>query len=254
MNRRPGALYTVSSPADLAKAVGTLVAKCGGSEVTTAKAIGISQSTLNRLRNRAIARISHDTAAALERAANDLSGRGLADQINRSILSPSVFGIVHDAYRQWCDERASRFERRYGQTWMIEENGKTATALTYEESEAARATVVQSVWRIAHEEFPEQFARLERTMRRRHVEEGRARVATLRVFEPLCESADSGYVERLWTELTPAERRSFIDAGIKREIIMLNREPAMGRARRVTGGAVSKSTKKFKVRTPSFVI
>jgi hypothetical protein len=82
------------------------------------------------------------------------------------------------------------------------------------------------------------FAAFRAEMVRRNTETLRQEVAVLRVIEPLLEASQSGYVERSWSELSAKERRDFIDAGIRRELILLDREPALARATRIaTEGA-----------------
>jgi hypothetical protein len=62
----------------------------------------------------------------------------------------------------------------------------------------------------------------------------RALIAWLRVLEPLLASADAGYVERGWRELSDRELKAFVKAGLRRERILLNRAPRLDRVRRVS--------------------
>jgi hypothetical protein len=89
------------------------------------------------------------------------------------------------------------------------------------------------LWQRVHQEFPEQFGRFADEMKKRNVDTARQEVAVMRVIEPLLEATQSAYIERSYSELTERERRDFIDAGIKRELILLDREPALTRARRI---------------------
>lgn len=51
-----------------------------------------------------------------------------------------------------------------------------------------------------------------------------------RVLEPLLAGRDSGGVERLWEELSDDELRTFVDLGLQRELILLDRAPDVQRA------------------------
>jgi hypothetical protein len=206
--------YSIHDRAEVARVVEVIVREVGrGNEVATAANVGISQPTLNRLRRSALDSIAHATAIALEHAAKQV---GETDAFTTAVISPAALRLYRNGYKPWCVERVSRFEER---TLGIH-------------PDVAREGIRQ-LWHLAHAEFPEQFKRLAAAMAKRRVDETRERIAVIRILEPLLESPASGGIERRWTDLSPRERRDFIDAGIKRELIMLNREPALVIAKRL---------------------
>lgn len=200
--------YSIHDRAEVARIVEVIIRDLGdGNEVATAAMVGTSQPTLNRLRRAALDSIAHATAIALEQAAKRV---GEADAFTTAVISPAALRLYRNGYKPWCVERVSRFEER---------------SLGIHPDVAREG--VRQLWHLAHAEFPEQFTRLAAAMAKRRVDETRERIAVIRILEPLLESPASGGIERRWTELSARERRDFIDAGIKRELIMLNREPAL---------------------------
>ena len=59
----------------------------------------------------------------------------------------------------------------------------------------------------------------------------RAKVAARNVLDPLLQGPQSGFVERAWWELSSHEQRTFIQAGLAREEILLERATDSERAR-----------------------
>lgn len=70
----------------------------------------------------------------------------------------------------------------------------------------------------------------------RDVAPERRAIALLRIVEPLLACADSAYTERHWSTMSAKELRDFIDAGIKREKIVLTREHDFVRIRHAANG------------------
>jgi hypothetical protein len=58
-------------------------------------------------------------------------------------------------------------------------------------------------------------------------------VAHIRVVEPLLECHESTYIERGWDELERSEFMEFLEAGYRREEILLDREHDLERARKL---------------------
>ena len=81
--------------------------------------------------------------------------------------------------------------------------------------------------------FPELIAEFERRLYDSQHFNRRGQLALMRVVAPLIEPEDSGYVERSWREMTVDELRAFLKAGMKRELILLNRSPDVQRAQEI---------------------
>jgi hypothetical protein len=233
-------LCTINDQQGLADIVGALIYLYGDdSETKAAEQIGVSQPTLNRLRRGAAEAITRATASALERAVKALGDSDptyleMAGDLKAAIVAPETHQYMA-GYTQWCDERLSRWQERDGMTWKV---GPFRQLEPVADVPPAMAIVRQEMrrmlWQRAHQDFPELFRRFRDEMVSKGVEEVRQEVAVMRVIEPLLEATQSAYIERSYSELTERERRDFIDAGIKRELILLDREPAMTRARRIT--------------------
>ena len=76
-------------------------------------------------------------------------------------------------------------------------------------------------------------------MKQRGFAPARLLVAHVRVVEPFLESAETGYIERLWNELDESEQAAFLRAGYKRAAILLSRADDLERARLLTQGRAS---------------
>jgi DNA-binding transcriptional regulator YdaS (Cro superfamily) len=203
-----------------------------GTETRTAERLGVSQSTVNRMRNRALEKITRNTVIALERAAK-LLNEELLSGLRDALVPPTAQEYLW-GYNEWCQERTTRWQERDGKTWRIgplmraEPSAGPGYTLP-----VVRQEFLRLLWKRVHQEFPEVFRKFREEMKRRSVDGMRQEVAITRIIEPLLEATQSAYVERSYSELTERERRDFIDAGIKRELILLDREPAITRARRL---------------------
>lgn len=239
MTRTRGDLFKVRDAPALAMVGENIVAMRGEGFVShAAKNIGVSRSTLTRILFQNKPTLTRATAIALGTAAKSIDN-DLVNRFHNALISPDAMRIFREGYQAWVRERFARFEERDGPSWRIYPSGTVASDPAQPLQLAAnRRQLIQGIWRIAHAEFSDVFAAFRDEMVRRHVERERQEVAVLRVLEPLLEASQSGYVERSWSELSAKERRDFIDAGIKREMILLNREPALARATRIaTEGA-----------------
>jgi hypothetical protein len=240
MTRTSGDLFEVQDMSAFTSVVNTLIDHVGdGQQTILAERIGLTQSALSRLSRGLTPRITRTTAVALE-TATKLVSTELTDQFRAAIISPEAMRLHNDGYLAWCDERFDRWEERDGPSWLVHADGQPRSTGVADPMGlcATRRRLVQALWQIAHQDFPAVFAAFRDAMMARHVDKIRQEVAVLRVIEPLLEASQSGYVERSWSELSAKERRDFIDAGIRRELILLDRQPALARAIRIaTEGA-----------------
>lgn len=239
MTRTRGDLFKVRDATALAMVGENIVAMRGEGFVShAAKNIGVSRSTLTRILFQNKPTLTRATAIALGTAAKSIDN-DLVNRFHNALISPDAMRIFREGYQAWVRERFERWEERDGTSWRVMANGDVLTDPASPLRLAAnRRQLIQGIWRLAHAELSDVFAHFRDAMVARHVERERQEVAVLRVLEPLLEASQSGYVERSWSELSAKERRDFIDAGIRRELILLNREPALQRATRIaTEGA-----------------
>ena len=236
MTRTRGDLFKVRDATELAIVAEKIVDLRGAGSVTeAAKNVGVSRSTLGRIMAEQKPTLTRATAIALGTAAKSIDN-DLVNRFHNALISPDAMRIFREGYQAWVRERFERWEERDGPSWRI--SALNAAVEPIDRHPPQRRQMIQGIWRLAHAEFSDVFAAFRNEMVSRHVERERQEVAVLRVLEPLLEASQSGYVERSWSELSAKERRDFIDAGIRRELILLNREPALARATRIaTEGA-----------------
>lgn len=239
MTRTRGDLFKVRDAPKLATVGAKLVAMRGAGSISeAAKNIGVSRSTLSRILDENKPTLTRATAIALGTAAKSIDN-DLVNRFHNALISPDAMRIFREGYQAWVRERFARWEERDGPSWVMTVFGNVApTAMDPMSTAGQRRQMIQGIWRLAHAEFPALMDAFRSELIARHVERERQEVAVLRVLEPLLEASQSGYVERSWSELSAKERRDFIDAGIRRELILLDREPALARATRIaTEGA-----------------
>src|SRR2546430_16840820 len=69
----------------------------------------------------------------------------------------------------------------------------------------------------------------------------RGDLAYVRILAPLLDATDSGLIERRWQELTDRELRRFVEAGMERERIMLDRSPDLQRAQEMASREIGRA-------------
>lgn len=80
------------------------------------------------------------------------------------------------------------------------------------------------------ERCPEPVKKLYETCNARGIDSPRALLSVVRILEPLLEAPESAFIERQWQELDDDQLRRFVDAGVRRELILLDRDPDEQRA------------------------
>jgi len=58
-----------------------------------------------------------------------------------------------------------------------------------------------------------------------------------RMLEPLLDAEETAFLERPWDELSEREKRSFVEASVVRERVLLRRDPDLQRAKKVSDPA-----------------
>lgn len=231
--------FRIQDEAALARIIDRLVAELGNdTESVAADAIGLGQSTLNRLRRRVRHTISFETASLLEAAARRVGGDALARELSEAIVSRAAVDMLNDGYRVWCQERYDRFELLGSPaTWGVDAQGRPQR-VHGDVGEVIRQQSLLKIRKLAEAACAKELGAFKDWMRAQHVDEMRGNVALRSLVEPLLESLLSGYIERRWGELSTQEQRDFIKAGIAREKILLSRPHALERARQVVSRGV----------------
>lgn len=127
---------------------------------------------------------------------------------------------VHAAYHAWLAVSRRRLQEDSDFEQAVFSRLGWGPPHTREEELEA---VISRAWKLC----PHVKTAIERLERTHETE--RLLLARIRIVEPLVQAAESGFVERHWTELSDGQFRRFVDAGWKREKILLDRLPAYAR-------------------------
>ena len=73
----------------------------------------------------------------------------------------------------------------------------------------------------------------------------RSDMAIARAVDPLLDGPESGFVERSWRDLSDDELARFVDAGLARERILLNRSPDVMRTQEISELSLDDFRKQF---------
>ncbi|HUF68161.1 MAG TPA: hypothetical protein VMM79_05855, partial [Longimicrobiales bacterium] len=187
---------------------------------------GISQPTLSRLARGKSRQIESDTFERLRR----LVPRDRWRMVEQATVSMEAAMFLR-SYKDWLDGWLSRVLRAKPTPMTTEVDGR----LKYQ----GRSEVPPA-------EYEEEYRDLKALLMREHKsvvtgfydavenrghDEARAELGLRRALEPALEGRASGGVERGWREFSKEEMRRFLSAGLRRERILLNRKPALARAR-----------------------
>jgi hypothetical protein len=217
-----------------------LIARLGtahGSGVKAAKAIGISQPAFSRLKHiKAGDTITHDVMAKLARSLGVLASN-LTHQLAATVMGTAGKRLWQQIYLPWCQERASRFSRRRGATWLrtlgSPEEHPTLERSDRNHASANRAYLMRMTLRLMERDCPDAWSQGLRRLKESGSSAARVNVALARMAEPLAEFADSGYVERRWGELSKAEKPRYLAHAFALELLLLDRPNDQERARSV---------------------
>lgn len=210
-----GDTFPIGSPSRLSEALQAVVdSRFSGDQERAARAARIAATTF---RGDLRGRTRH-----LRRAAFTQLRRFLKDQ--PTTWAEIVIGKrdmpVYAAHHAWLEVSRRRLqEESHFEKAVFSHRGWDAPQTREEELELVIAR--------ARKLCPHVENALER-LKKSHEGE-RLHLAMIRIVEPMVQTPELGFVERHWTGLSDAEFRIFVDAGWKRERILLNRLPAHAR-------------------------
>ena len=186
-----------------------------GNESRAAAHAGIAQSQIHRLRRKTPGRIARETYEALVKLiAPDRRARF------RETLLPAVAAADIRTYHQWVRDEQVRLAGMRGQGLRDWESGED------HQREASRIAA-----RIRHQ-LSSHAKLFDSDIQRLGHEPDRLNLAWARIIAPLVDHVDAGGIERSVDGLTDQEFADFIKAGIRRERVLLRREPALAVAQR----------------------
>jgi len=226
-SRRPARKHRlrVIRPEVLANEVRALIT-LHGSQSAVARKTGIQQSQLSRLAN---GRLKHLGLDQFRRLAMSLT-IDAHSRLQHALFSADAATAVK-AYGQWVTAKTDLIRRPVGSHWTTQRGRLRQAKRTVAQDE--RCANLDALNSHIRQRFPDLYNQFLRKVDRLQVGRDRCWLALLRTLEPLVEDGASGFIERSWTELSDAELRVFIDAGLKRETILLTREADFQRAQRV---------------------
>jgi hypothetical protein len=209
-----------------------------GSGNKAAKAMRISQPSFSRLRNqKAGGTVTHVTMVKLDRALRSVE-LGLGDDLNRCVMGTAGTQFWQRVYIPWCRERAGRFVHRSGPQWgRTHLKGVTPPVLVPTgkrwREKNRHADMVSTLDAMEHRQEAveheddkrcrEIWAQGVAALHARGISGARLKVALSRIAEPFAEYAASGYVEPRWQDLSPSERRGYLDRAFQQELLLLPR-------------------------------
>lgn len=217
---RRGGHFTILDPGAFGSAVKREVEnRYEGHVPRAAAALGISRQTLTRLMTGTATRI---TVPTFERI-NSLLANSPSDSVGSVLPSEGQQAFV--AYWLWLRSSFNRVLRDHG--------AGSAVAVTHQEGDwRGRATEWEALLNRTRRVAPDVLTAINAIAAERKFLVDRLHLVIVRLLEPLLESYSSGGVERYHVTLTDDELADFIRAGLRREMILLNRENDIGRAQR----------------------
>lgn len=230
--------YPIRDRAALQGLVAKLVDHYGhGSLNRAAREIGISQPTLYRLHEGFSGHASQATMMRLESAILRMDRR-FRKQLLLAVMSTAALKLYRRGFSAWCREREQRLLRRRGQNWA-RARGKAPHPVRQPWRRSGPWADLDSVLSKARDPrngCSEVFDRFEKFAKRKGIPPERLRVALVRMVEPLAEVSASAYFEPRWIDLTPRQRKQFLEAGRRREEILLSGEHPQIRANLLANG------------------
>lgn len=196
----------------------------GESQSEAARSVGIHPSQINRIIQEKAAGLRPAALAALER----LVPRRYHRKLHDALLNEAVEEVIAtgDRWRIWAHD-ARHLSRRTSPNPF--ESSQAVQA-----REAARKNrhfALKWTW---EDEYPAPCNQLAGEAAKYDQSELRLQWAWERMLEPLLDAEDTAFLERTWDELSAREKRSFVEASVARERVLLRREPDLQRAKRVT--------------------
>lgn len=222
---RPRVRIQVWDSSRFAQTIDAVVAKrFAGNLSKAAKTIGIERSLLTRLRQGESKSLGRRDLARLRKA---LTRVEFAD-IERALVSTRAAEALA-AFDGWVGAERDRWLYRDA-TADTEVGRAIGSVFGWEEQ---RMLEHQHLLSLLRNRFSRLFKDFDRWLQRREHSQSRSELAYIRILAPLLDCRESGCIERRWEELSDAELFRFIQAGIEREKVLMDRPPEVQRAQEI---------------------
>jgi hypothetical protein len=196
--------------------------------------LGVSRSTLDRLRRGLAATVKESTVNRLHRLAYEANRDDIALDLVRATMRETEITVGIQGYHSWLMRRAQRLVCDDGPHWHASRSMLEIVADADVDDPPAghflfggdlagiplrRYHDVRALLAHLNTTPPTKgiFDAFDDWMTERGHDEWRRTVAYIRVVEPLLEAPESAYVERQWQEFDDRELVRFIRAGFRRE-------------------------------------
>jgi hypothetical protein len=199
-------------------------AEFGGGISAAAQEIGLERSLLGRILSQKAKTISHDDLRTLRKKVSQKQ----FIEISRALYPAAVAELIR-AFDKWVSAERDRILER-----DLPDTPVGRALRTVSPWETQRLLEYQHLLDTAAAKFPDLIESFDDFLERRKHFQSRGNLAYLRVFAPLLDATDSGHVERGWRDLTDDELRRFVQAGMEREHILLDRTPDPERAQEIS--------------------
>lgn len=222
---RPRTRIAILDRQRLGEALSTIIgATFNGKLTEAARVIGIERSLLSRLVSGSAGSLSVNDLSALRRALP----REQFLPIERAVYPEHVIELLL-AYDSWIAfERSRLLDRESMPDTLIVRALSTVLAW-----DSQRLLEYHHLRGVISEKFGDVVRKFDDFLiSRRHFQD-RGDLAYVRILAPLLDSLESGHIERRWQELSDRQFRAFVEAGIEREKILLDRSPDLQRAQEV---------------------
>jgi len=239
MNRRQRR-YGVSDKKAFSEIIRGIVRRFGG-QMAAERATGIDQSNLARWRNHPPDELPEKSYRAVFEAGT-LSERS---KLHGALMGPSARGIWW-AYDQWMKDWEPRLSRGHSVPWAMSETGITRIDATKDPSPLPwRLAERRQLLKHLEARRPWVLIRFRGFLKKFGHLGARSKMAIARAVDPLLDGPESGFVERSWRELSDDDLAKFVDAGLTREKILLNRSPDLMRIQETGALSLNDFRKRF---------
>jgi hypothetical protein len=221
----------VADPEGLSCELRRVIQEVYGGVSNAAEKIGMPQSTLHRIVSGRRTALRLSTVRRLKR----LVPEGRQSHFDEMLLSRAAINLLA-AYKKWQGDRFHRYLFNKRAWWSIVGGKAQKTAGNHRTVPAQRTYLLTRLVERAGVECAKEFEKLLEDFELGGHDGGRENVAYLRIVEPLLDAPDCGRIELSEHELSKADFRRFISAGIKRERILLKRSANAVRAWELANG------------------